>query len=236
MVREGATSDHSRNCIGESSMSIYRDTISEGLGLSPLPQEVLARHKAEFDDTRRNNDQSDWGGPTWTKETFPDHPFVGGQLQKEKVKNGTHHLLNTVSCVGPQGDIILMQVEEYHSQSEYVHMSNPEAYIRRGLDPVTDRVTNLGKKMPLNEDAHQLLKGDNRTPEQKASSKEHSKRMKGRESWPEGRVFSDQHLENLRKPKKSMSFKEYKCPHCDKEGRGNSMVRWHMDNCKMKNN
>ena len=25
-----------------------------------------------------------------------------------------------------------------------------------------------------------------------------------------------------------------KCPHCGKEGKGNSMLRWHFKNCKMK--
>ena len=29
--------------------------------------------------------------------------------------------------------------------------------------------------------------------------------------------------------------KKYKCPHCNKEGGGNSMLRWHFDNCKYKN-
>lgn len=27
---------------------------------------------------------------------------------------------------------------------------------------------------------------------------------------------------------------EKKCPHCSKIGKGNAMVRWHMDNCKQK--
>lgn len=215
-------------------MNIYRDTISEFLGMTPLSQDQLAEISAEAQLIRNEATSQGWGGATWSKETFPEHPFVGGKLQRDKVENGSHHLQNSVSCVGPKGDIIRMPIDEYESQSEYVSISSDEAFIRRGLDPKKDRVTNLGKKMPLDQNAPQKLKGDDRTEAQKKAAKEHSNKMKGRKLWPDGRTFSEEHINKLRKPRKSMSFKEYKCPHCGKEGRGNSMVRWHMDNCKMK--
>ena len=213
-------------------MNIYQDLISKALGMRPLPQDQLAKINAEFQQLKRESPSQSWGGETWTKETFPDHPFVGSEFQNKRVEEGTHHLLSGVSVVGPNGDIVRMDFDEYKNQSDYVHIQSDEAYIRRGLDPTKDRKTNLGKEMPLNNDAPQKLKGDDRTKAQKKASQEHSKKMKGRKLWPNGRVLSEEHINNLRKPKKSMSFKEYKCPHCGKEGRGNSMVRWHMDNCK----
>ena len=215
-------------------MSIYRDTVSEALGMAPLSQDQLAKINAEFQQSKKESTTQSWGGKTWDKESFPDHPFVGGEIQKTKVKEGTHHLLGGVCVVGPNGDVVRMKFDDYKNQSEYVSIQSDEGYVRRGLDPVQDRKTNLGKEMPLSDNAPQKLKGDDRTEARKKASKEHSKKMKGRQLWPNGRVLSKNHINNLRKPKKSMSFKEYKCPHCGKEGRGNSMVRWHMDNCKMK--
>jgi hypothetical protein len=217
----------SRKQEGVSSMNIYisdlSDTFVADLQDYPMP--------AVPEDSWCSN----WGGTTWTKESYPDHPFVGGKIQKKKVEEGTHHLLGGVSVVDPNGNIIRMKFDEYKNQSEYVHIQSDEGYIRRGLDPVKDRKTNLGKKLPLSKDASQRLIGEDRTEAQKKSSKEHGKKMKGIKLWPNGRVFSDKHRAKLCKPKKSMKFKEYKCPHCGKEGRGNSMIRWHFDNCKSTN-
>jgi hypothetical protein len=36
------------------------------------------------------------------------------------------------------------------------------------------------------------------------------------------------------KLKMSQSVKYYTCPHCDKSAKGNSMLRWHFNNCKQK--
>jgi hypothetical protein len=36
------------------------------------------------------------------------------------------------------------------------------------------------------------------------------------------------------KSEKHNSKQKYKCPHCSKEGNGLPMLRWHMDNCKLK--
>jgi hypothetical protein len=41
------------------------------------------------------------------------------------------------------------------------------------------------------------------------------------------KVFSDQHKENLKGPKKTIA-----CPHCNTIGAVHLMHRWHMDNCK----
>lgn len=82
----------------------------------------------------------------------------------------------------------------------------------------------------------QTLTGDERTEAQKEAARKHSEYQKKNAITPtaKGSKLSEEHKQALCKPKKSMSFKEYECPHCGKKGRGNSMVRWHMDNCKMK--
>ena len=79
-----------------------------------------------------------------------------------------------------------------------------------------------------------ILLGENRTDAQKKSSKRHSELMKSREICvtPKGGTLSDAHRRALRKPKSSMTLKNYECPHCGKSGRGNSMRRWHFDHCK----
>jgi group I intron endonuclease len=41
-----------------------------------------------------------------------------------------------------------------------------------------------------------------------------------------GKKLSDQHKAHL--------ILEKTCPHCSKIGKGNAMIRWHMDNCKSK--
>jgi hypothetical protein len=87
------------------------------------------------------------------------------------------------------------------------------------------------------EDYHaQTWKGDNRTEAQKEASKKHSEKWHafGKTPTPKGGTLSEAHKKSLRKPKQSMSFKEYTCPHCHKYGKGNTMKRWHFDNCKVK--
>lgn len=44
-----------------------------------------------------------------------------------------------------------------------------------------------------------------------------------------GVVFTDQHLANLKKPRKRII-----CPHCKKEGGAAQMKQWHFDRCKNK--
>jgi len=217
-------------------MIIYKDVISEFLNVESLPQETLAEINAEFQQKIRDESLSN-GFATWDKETFPDHPFVGGELQKEKVNKGTHHLQNSITAVGPKGDLVRIDKNIYENQTEYVNFQSDEGYIRRGLDPKKHRKIprELGSTYTMSDNSTQKLKGENRTENQKRASLEHSKKMKGKKIWPEGRgIRSEEWRKNLSKPRKSMKFKEYKCPHCGKEGRGNSMARWHMDNCKYK--
>ena len=87
---------------------------------------------------------------------------------------------------------------------------------------------------PMQNHHAQTWRGDERTEAQKEASKKHSKHQKKFAITPtkKGDKLSDEHRQALRKPKKSQSFKEYVCPHCNKSGRGNTMVRWHFDNCK----
>lgn len=85
-----------------------------------------------------------------------------------------------------------------------------------------------------NFDTNRLI-GEDRTEAQKESSKNHSIRMKGKIPWNKG--VKGQVAWNKGIPSKSMSKLAntiHICPHCKKEGRGSSMLRWHFDNCKYK--
>jgi len=79
------------------------------------------------------------------------------------------------------------------------------------------------------------LKGEQRTEKQKTAAEEHSQRMRGRTTSRKGTKLSEEHRKALMKPKSKFApLKEHKCPHCDKVGKGSSMMRWHFDNCKNK--
>lgn len=213
--------------------SIYKDVISEFLRVSPLSQEQLAKINAEVQ-SLINEPTSNCGGPTWTKETFPEHPFVGGKIQKDKVENGSHNLQNSASCVGPNGDIIRMPINEYKLQSEYVGIGTNEAYIRRGLDP---NIRFLPTPLKQMDERHKnTLKGKKRTLAQKLASKKHSEKWHtfGKSPTPKGGKLSEEHKQSLRKPKSKFTKPYHKCPHCGLEGHSNSMKRWHFDNCKQK--
>lgn len=41
--------------------------------------------------------------------------------------------------------------------------------------------------------------------------------------------------EKISKTLKKRKLIEYNCPHCGKNGKGSSMMRWHFDNCKKEN-
>tara|TARA_B110000503_G_C6992111_1_gene347792 strand:- start:34 stop:792 length:759 start_codon:yes stop_codon:yes gene_type:complete len=249
MDREITVSIHSNTNKEYQLMNIYQDFISKALGMSPLPQDQLAKMNADCVQQLKHGDKTGWGGATWRKETFPDHPFVGSEFQNKRVEEGTHHLLGGVTVVGLSGDIVRIDFDEYKNQFDYVHISTDEAYIRRGLDPTKDRKTNLGKKMPLNDDSPQKLKGDNRTQAQKEASKRHSEyqRKNAIMPTPKGSKLSEEHRQALRvsrpgagqhgnqlKGDKHPGKIQVTCPHCSKTGHAAGMNRWHMDNCKMK--
>ena len=50
-----------------------------------------------------------------------------------------------------------------------------------------------------------------------------------------GRVMSEEAKEKLIKSKTGMKYKESTCPHCGKIGGGGNMIRYHFENCKLKN-
>lgn len=94
--------------------------------------------------------------------------------------------------------------------------------------------------------------GDMRTDLQKNASEKHSIRMKGSTSPNKGKEcpqhlkeyygdlyrgvskgpFTIQHKQELSKSAKNRPV--INCPHCNKQGQKNVMVRWHFDNCKEK--
>lgn len=49
-----------------------------------------------------------------------------------------------------------------------------------------------------------------------------------------GRVMSEETKEKLIKSKTGMKYKESICPHCGKIGGGGNMIRYHFENCKLK--
>jgi len=80
------------------------------------------------------------------------------------------------------------------------------------------------------------LSGDERTDKQKEASRKHSERMKSQTPWNKG-TKGKQIAWNKGKPNKDL-FEISQiiriCPHCDKQGKGSSMLRWHFNNCKFK--
>ena len=49
-----------------------------------------------------------------------------------------------------------------------------------------------------------------------------------------GTTQTPEHVENRMKKIRGSKRKIVVCPYCDKEGGVNMMVRWHFDNCKLK--
>jgi len=65
----------------------------------------------------------------------------------------------------------------------------------------------------------------------KPKSEEHKKRLS---EVNKGKVTSQETKDKIRAIHKGKKQKELTCPHCSKEGRGSSMLRWHFDKCKSK--
>lgn len=214
-------------------MDIYKDAIGETLGLSPLYLPEI--DMAELRKVSSNSMHGEYN-PMYGKKHNEDHPFVKGKLQKEKVAAGTHHLLNTMTIITSNKEIKIVSLEDYYSNNDYVSLQSDEGYVRRGLDPKSDRKTNFGKKMPLNDCAKQKLKSENRTESQKKAAKKHSEKWHtfGKSPTPRGGKLSEEHKHSLRKPKSKFTKPYHKCPHCGLEGHSNGMKRWHFDNCKQK--
>ena len=65
----------------------------------------------------------------------------------------------------------------------------------------------------------------------KPKSEEHKKRLS---EVNMGKLTSQETKDKLSAIHKGKKQKELTCPHCNKEGRGSSMIRWHFDKCKSK--
>lgn len=61
-----------------------------------------------------------------------------------------------------------------------------------------------------------------------------SRRKNGTHHRRKGIVISEEGRKNISKAAKNRIhiLKEYKCPYCNKTGKGSIMLRWHFDNCK----
>ena len=187
------------------------------------------------------------GGKTWDKSKGKNHPFLN-DLQKKRVANGTHHLIGKVVCVDKNGKIISIDSNLYHNQldEEYVIHTSKEGFRRRNK-------SEKDRKIPPNKsgfdfgDKKNSLKGEARTENQKKSSNDHSKRMKGTVVNKKGEQLSESHKKALKVPRPGagkhknhvkgsdhFASKKIQCPNCGKIGGGGSMKRWHFDNCKDK--
>ena len=91
----------------------------------------------------------------------------------------------------------------------------------------------LGKSHPTNK-----LKGEDRTEKQKEAAAKHSITMSGKKPWNSGKktgqVVWNKGLKNSQPNLLEMAKIERVCPHCNKVGKGSSMLRWHFNNCKFK--
>ena len=93
---------------------------------------------------------------------------------------------------------------------------------------------NIGKIVVISEEAKKKIGAANAGINNGMYGKKHTEetkaKLKGRASpsyWL-GKKFSDEHKAHL--------TVEKICPHCNKIGKGNAMIRHHMDNCKQKDN
>jgi len=162
--------------------------------------------------------------------------IISKKIQKERILNGTHHLLGTVSTINEFGETRIMKIDEYKSQNEFVTVASNKGYEYRGLDPKKHKKTNKGKKYDVRKDSKIYLKGDNRTEEQKIAALNHSEKIKTMDVRPtkKGEKLSEEHKESLRGPRPHTKVPKPKvtCPCCGKIGGAGSMGRWHFDNCK----
>jgi hypothetical protein len=160
---------------------------------------------------------------------------VSSRMQKNRIKSGNHHLINTVSVINESGEIKIMSVDEYAGQTEFVTLTSNLGYVYRGLDPVKDRKTNAGKKLNVKKESMTYLRGDERTEAQKTASKNHSEVIKklGIHPTKKGDTLSENHKQALRGPRPNTQKPKPKieCPHCGKVGGQGTMNRWHFNNC-----
>lgn len=93
---------------------------------------------------------------------------------------------------------------------------------------------NIGKIVVISEEAKKKIGAANTGVNNGMYGKKHTEETKAKfknrpvsRHWL-GKKFSDEHKAHL--------TVEKICPHCNKIGKGNAMIRHHMDNCKQKDN
>ena len=65
----------------------------------------------------------------------------------------------------------------------------------------------------------------------KPKSEEHRKKLS---EVNKGKIISEEHRKKIRDALCGKKQKSFTCPHCGKNGRGSSMLRWHFDKCREK--
>lgn len=199
------------------------------LGLSPIDLYI--------DDSIPEDAELTWagGGATWNKDSLPDHPFMQG-LQKQRVENGTHNFLKSITVVDKDGKILIISRDEY-DKDVYVGLTSKEGFIRRNKLESERKLPPSMKGKDFSK-TKVAAKGNERTDEQQLAAKKHSEWMKENAIIPtvKGSKLSEEHKlalkgprPNARKPKEKV-----KCPYCNKYGGKPALKRWHFENCKSK--
>jgi group I intron endonuclease len=90
----------------------------------------------------------------------------------------------------------------------------------------TDETKNKRKEKFLKNGYTSPMFGKNHTEESKEKNRQ--KHL--------GKKLSEETKQKMRESAKNVILIDYICPFCGKEGKGNSMLLWHFENCKLKKN
>jgi hypothetical protein len=104
---------------------------------------------------------------------------------------------------------------------------------KKHTDETKKKISEINKGKILSEETKKKI----------SDAKKGKKRNKFSDEWirnlslsKKGRVMSDEAKKKLIDSKTGMKYKKSICPHCNKEGGGGNMARYHFENCKFKIN
>lgn len=155
-----------------------------------------------------------------------NHPLFGRKLSEEqrkqiseKMKGELNHRFGTIAWnrgLNSDNDDRLKQKKERWLKNyelglyDHVYKNRP-----RHTEETKQKISNSHKHKQKTEEHKRKI----------------SETLKGRPRDPN---ITKKQQETRLKNKTNEKLPHFKCPHCDKEGKGNSMLRWHFDNCRSK--